>query len=76
MTTEAAQKILIQYLEHYLPADDSDQNVILKSSQDIADDLADIVLLDLNTIAEVMEPVYRIRFDDGNIPKWAMLPRE
>lgn len=76
MTTETARRILLGYLEHYLPAFDQDERVILKSSQDIADDLADIVELDINTIAEEMAPTYQLRFDEGGSPKWAMMPKE
>lgn len=76
MTTETARRILLGYLEYYLPAFDQDKKVILKSSQDIADDLADIVELDINTIAEEMAPTYQLRFDEGGTPKWAMMPKE
>lgn len=76
MTSETARRILLGYLEHYLPAFDQDERVILKSSQDIADDLADIVELDINTIAEEMAPTYQLRFDEGGTPKWAMMPKE
>lgn len=76
MSNETAHKILIQYLEHYLPASNGDTDVILKSSQDIADELADIVELDVNDIAEAMADIYHLRFDEGNTPKWAMLERE
>lgn len=76
MTTDTARSILLRYLEHYLPADNQDEKVILKSSQDIVDDLADIVELDINTIAEEMAPIYQIRFDEGGYPKWAMIPKD
>lgn len=76
MTTETARQILFRYLEHFLPASAQDQNVVLKSSQDIADDLADIVEIDINSIAEEMAPVYTIRFDGDGLPKWAMIPND
>ena len=40
-------KVLLQYLVSFLPADDKDTDVILKSSQDIQDDLSVMVEISL-----------------------------
>ena len=42
--------ILIEYLQTYLPAKKKDEDKILKTSQDIADDLSEMVELTLNQI--------------------------
>ena len=59
-------QVLIEYLRAFLPADDTDTDVILKSSQDIQDDLADIT-------KEMLECSYRIEVDADNKPKWRMM---
>lgn len=71
-TTEI--KVLLQYLESFLPADDKDADVILKSSQDIQDDLSvmvDIPLVDISK--EMLACCYKIEVDADNKPKWRMI---
>ena len=47
--------VLIEYLMAFLPADQPDgDDVLLKSTQDIQDDLSDMVELSLNDIASTM----------------------
>lgn len=67
-------KVLLQYLESFLPADDTDTDVILKSSQDIQDDLADMIEISLADITkEMLECCYHIEVDADNKPKWRMM---
>lgn len=47
-------QVLIEYLRAFLPADDTDTDVILKSSQDIQDDLADMIEIPLADITKEM----------------------
>lgn len=46
------QQILIEYLQAYTPASPGDENIIYKSSQDIADELAEMVCLDTDEVSE------------------------
>lgn len=67
-------KVLLQYLESFLPADDTDTDVILKSSQDIQDDLSVMVDISLGDISkEMLACHYRIEVDADNKPKWRMI---
>ena len=67
------EHILIQYLGNYLPADDSENDIILKTSQDIADDLSTMAELELNGIAITMlETGYKTRLDEDGLVKWAL----
>ena len=67
-------KVLLQYLESFLPADDTDTDVILKSSQDIQDDLSVMVEVSLGDISkEMLACGYRIEVDGDNKPKWRMI---
>lgn len=67
-------KVLLQYLESFLPADDTDTDVILKSSQDIQDDLSVMVDISLGDISkEMLACQYRIEVDADNKPKWRMV---
>lgn len=67
-------KVLLQYLESFLPADDTDTDVILKSSQDIQDDLSVMVDISLADISkEMLACQYRIEVDADNKPKWRMI---
>ena len=67
-------KALLQYLESFLPADDKDTDVILKSSQDIQDDLSVMVDISLRDISkEMLACNYKIEVDADNKPKWRMV---
>lgn len=69
--------VLIEYLMAFLPADQSDgDGVLLKSTQDIQDDLSDMVELSFNDIASMMRDTgYHIHIDSDNRPKWMMMRR-
>ena len=67
---------LIEYLQSYLPADKNDKNIIMKSSQAIADDLAEMVELTLNQITSVMlDTGYHSVVDGDGRPKWLMMDK-
>lgn len=67
-------QVLIEYLRAFLPADDTDTDVILKSSQDIQDDLSVMVDISLADISkEMLACQYRIEVDADNKPKWRMI---
>ena len=67
-------KVLIQYLEAFLPADDTDTDVLLKSSQDIQDDLSEMVEVSIGDISkEMLACGYKIEVDADNKPKWRMI---
>lgn len=67
-------KVLLQYLEAFLPADDTDSDVVLKSSQDIQDDLSVMVEIPLADISkEMLACNYKIEVDADNKPKWRMV---
>lgn len=67
-------RILIEYLHSFLPADEKDSNVILKSSQDIQDDLSVMVEISLGDISkEMLSCGYKIEVDADNKPKWRMI---
>lgn len=68
------ETILIEYLQTYLPADKKEEGKILKSSQDIADDLAEMVELSLNQITSIMLDIgYHSMIDGDGRPKWMMM---
>lgn len=69
------EQVLIEYLIAFLPADQADrEGIILKSTQDIQDDLSDMVELSLNDIASVMRDTgYHIHVDEDNRPRWMMV---
>lgn len=70
------EAVLIEYLQSYLPADKNDEDVILKSSQSIADDLSEMVELTLNQITSVMlDTGYHSVIDGDGRPKWLMMNR-
>lgn len=69
--------VLIEYLMAFLSADQPDgDGVLLKSTQDIQDDLSDMVELSLKDIASMMRDTgYHIHIDSDNRPKWMMMRR-
>lgn len=68
------EDILIQYLMSFLPADGNEENIMLKSTQNIQDDLADMVEISLNQISSVMRDTgYQVKVDEDLLPKWMML---
>ena len=68
------EDVLLQYLMSFLPADGNEDNIILKSTQAIQDDLADMVEIRLNQISSVMRDTgYKVKVDEDLLPKWMML---
>lgn len=68
-------KIFCAYLQGNLPADLSDKNKVLKSSQEIVDDLADMIEVNINEVAEILANAgYIVVTGDDHLPRWAMLP--
>ena len=68
------EDVLLQYLMSFLPADGNEDNIILKSTQAIQDDLADMVEISLNQISSVMcDTGYKVKVDEDLLPKWMML---
>ena len=68
------EAVLLQYLMSFLPADGNEDNIILKSTQAIQDDLADMVEISLNQISSVMRDTgYKVKVDEDLLPKWMML---
>lgn len=75
-TVSPEEIILIEYLQTYLPADKKEKNVMLKTSQAIADDLAEMVELTLNQIASTMVDIgYHSIIDADGRSKWLMMNR-
>lgn len=75
-TVSPEETILIEYLQTYLPADKKEKDVMLKTSQAIADDLAEMVELTLNQIASTMIDIgYHSIIDADGRPKWLMMNR-
>ncbi len=69
--------ILIEYLQTYLPAEKKDEDKILKTSQDIADDLSEMVELTLNQITIIMLDIgYHSMVDKDGRPKWMMMNKD
>ncbi len=67
------KQVLIEYLMAFLPAGENEEGLILKTTQDIQDDLSDMVELSLNDIASTMRDTgYHIHVDGDNRPKWMM----
>lgn len=70
---DTSHKILIDYLEDFLPADVRDSNSFLKSSRDIREDLEDMCDISIQDISEEMLKCgYNIVVDDDHKPKWLM----
>ena len=66
--------VLIHWLKSFLPADESDKDAILKSSQDIQDDLSEMVEISVTDIStEMLACGYHIVVDADDKPKWAMM---
>lgn len=75
MTPE--EVVLIEYLQTYLPAEKKDDDKILKTSQDIADDLAEMVELTLNQVTTIMLDIgYHSMVDEDGRPKWMMMNKD
>lgn len=70
-----SEAILIEYLHAFLPGKLTDSSAVLKSSQDIQDDLSEMLEISLDDITSVMLSLrYPIKVDQDNRPKWVMLP--
>lgn len=68
------EDILLEYLMAFLPADGDEENIMLKSTQNIQDDLADMVDISLNQISSMMRDTgYKVKVDEDSLPKWMML---
>lgn len=68
------EDVLIQYLMSFLPADGNEENIMLKSTQNIQDDLSNMVEISLNQISSVMRDTgYKVKVDEDLLPKWMML---
>ena len=67
---------MIEYLQNFLPADTSDENIIYKTSQDIADDLSTMVELTVNQVTiTLLELGYHTQLSEDGLPKWAIMKR-
>lgn len=74
---DPAEVVLIEYLQTYLPAEKKDDDKILKTSQDIADDLSEMVELTLNQITTIMLSIgYHSMVDKDGRPKWMMMNKD
>lgn len=74
---DPAEVVLIEYLQTYLPAEKKDDDKILKTSQDIADDLSEMVELTLNQITTIMLDIgYHSMVDKDGRPKWMMMNKD
>lgn len=70
---DTSRRILIDYLEGFLPADMHDGNSFLKSSREIQEDLEDMCDIPVQDIStEMLECGYKIVVDDDHKPKWLM----
>ena len=70
------ENVLIEYLQNYLPADKYDNNIIYKTSQDIADDLSTMVEWTVNQVTlTLLELGYLIQLSEDGMPKWAIMKR-
>lgn len=68
------ETVLIEYLMAFLPAEKNNENIMLKTSQDIQDDLSDMCEISINQITSVMRDTgYHIIVDEDNRPKWVMM---
>lgn len=70
----ASSVVLIGYLHSFIPAVNAeDEHLVLKSSQQIQDDLSHMVDIGLNDIAEEMVTIgYQVMIDEDGLPKWMM----
>lgn len=67
------EMVLVEYLMAFLPAERNSENAILKTSQNIQDDLSDMCEISINQITSVMRDTgYHIIVDEDNCPKWVM----
>nr|DAP09434.1 MAG TPA: hypothetical protein [Caudoviricetes sp.]DAU09364.1 MAG TPA: hypothetical protein [Caudoviricetes sp.] len=74
---DPTEVVLIEYLQTYLPAEKKDDDKILKTSQDIADDLSEMVELTLNQITTIMLDIgYHSMVDKDGRPKWMMMNKD
>lgn len=74
---DSAEVVLIEYLQTYLPAEKKDDDKILKTSQDIADDLSEMVELTLNQITTIMLDIgYHSMVDKDGRSKWMMMNKD
>lgn len=74
---DPAEVVLIEYLQTYLPVEKKDDDKILKTSQDIADDLSEMVELTLNQITTIMLDIgYHSMVDKDGRPKWMMMNKD
>lgn len=74
---DPAEVVFIEYLQTYLPAEKKDDDKILKTSQDIADDLSEMVELTLNQITTIMLDIgYHSMVDKDGRPKWMMMNKD
>lgn len=68
------EMVLIEYLMAFLPADREDASAILKTSQNIQDDLSEMCEISINQITSIMRDTgYHILVDEDNRPKWVMM---
>lgn len=69
--------ILRQYLQAYRPAKGDEEHIIYKSTQDIQDELSDMIFLDLIDIASYLTVSgYKCSLDKGLHPRWMMILNE
>lgn len=65
--------VLEGYLKGWIPADAPGKGTMLKTSQDIADELEDMVDIDTPTVASVMSQIgFRVHYDDAGPHGWMM----
>ena len=65
--------VLEGYLKVWIPADAPGSGTILKTSQDIADELEDMVSFDTYTIASIMSQLgFRVHYDADCPHGWMM----
>ena len=70
----ASSVVLAGYLQSFIPATGAEgENLVLKTSQQIQDDLSTMVDITLNDIAEEMVSIgYKVKLDEDGLPKWKM----
>ena len=70
----ASSVVLAGYLQSFIPATGVEgENLVLKTSQQIQDDLSTMVDITLNDIAEEMVSIgYQVKLDEDGLPKWMM----
>ncbi len=67
------EQILIEYLQQYTPAERGEENIIYKSSQDIADELSEMVLLAPDEVSEKLISLgYHLGLDPALQLRWMM----